>query len=81
LCRNTAIENALVLAERLRAKVETFLFEHQTQRIPVTISVGVASWFDQPDSATRLIADADATLYKAKASGRNRVVVRAAHGV
>jgi diguanylate cyclase (GGDEF)-like protein len=81
LCRGTAIENALVLAERLRAKVETFLFEQHRQRIPVTISVGVASWFDQSDSATQLIAAADAALYKAKAGGRNRVVVRAVHGV
>jgi two-component system, cell cycle response regulator len=80
LCRGTTIENALVLAERLRAKVETFFFEQHRQRIPVTISVGVASWFDQPDSATQLIADADAALYKAKAGGRNHVVVRAVQG-
>jgi diguanylate cyclase (GGDEF)-like protein len=80
LCRGTPIENALALAERLRAKVETFLFVPHRQRIPVTISVGVAAWFDQPDSATQLIADADAALYKAKAGGRNRVVVRAVQG-
>jgi two-component system cell cycle response regulator len=80
LCRGTPIESALVLAERLRAKVETFLFEEHQKRIPVTISVGVAAWFDQPDSATQLIANADAALYKAKAGGRNRVVVRAVRG-
>jgi diguanylate cyclase (GGDEF)-like protein len=80
LCRGTPIENALVLAERLRAKVETFVFGQHAQRIPVTISVGVASWFDQPDSATQLIADADGALYKAKGGGRNRVVVRAVRG-
>ncbi len=74
LCRGSSLDNVLALAERLRAKVETFVFEHHDQRIPVTISVGVASWFDQPDSTTKLIADADAALYKAKARGRNRVV-------
>jgi two-component system cell cycle response regulator len=80
LCRGAIVDNALKLAERLRAKVDTFVFEHHGQRIRITISVGVASWFDQPDSTTQLIADADAALYKAKARGRNRVVVRAAHG-
>jgi two-component system cell cycle response regulator len=79
LCRGAIVDNALKLAERLRAKVETFVFEHHGQRIPVTISVGVASWFDQPDSTAQLIADAEAALHKAKARGRNRVVVRAVH--
>lgn len=78
LCRNTTIQRALVLAERLRAKVETFLFEESRQRIPVTISVGAASWFDQPDSATQLISGADAALYEAKAGGRNCVAVHRA---
>jgi two-component system cell cycle response regulator len=80
LCRGTPVDSALVLAERLRAKVETFAFEQHRERIPLTISVGVASWFDQPDSGTQLVADADAALYKAKDAGRNRVVVRAARG-
>jgi len=80
LCRGEIIDNALVLAERLRARIETFVFEQHRHRIPVTVSVGVASWFDQPDSATRLVADADAALYKAKDAGRNRVVVRAVRG-
>lgn len=77
LCRGETANNALVLAERIRSAVETFGFEHQGRRLGVTVSVGVASWFDQPHSATQVIADADEALYKAKNSGRNRVVVRA----
>jgi two-component system cell cycle response regulator len=80
LCRGTPVDKALVLAERLRAKVETFLFEQNQERIAVTISVGVASWFDHPDSATRLIANADAALYRAKAAGRKRALASAGHG-
>jgi diguanylate cyclase (GGDEF)-like protein len=79
LCRGATVDNALALAERLRAKVETFVFEHQGQRAHVTISLGVASWFDQTDSTTQLIADADAALYEAKEGGRNRVVMRNIH--
>lgn len=74
LCRGVTIDRACVLAERLRAKVETFLFVHHGDRIAVTISVGVAAYVDHPDAATQLIADADAALYNAKRAGRNRVV-------
>jgi diguanylate cyclase (GGDEF)-like protein len=77
LCRGTTADEALMLAERLRASIETFAFEHRGLRIPVTVSVGVASWFEQPNSDTQLIANADGALYKAKDGGRNRVVVRA----
>jgi diguanylate cyclase (GGDEF)-like protein len=79
LCRDTPLVSASGLAERLRAKVETFSVEHHAQRIPVTISIGVASWLDQPDGAMKLISDADAALYDAKRSGRNRVVASATH--
>jgi diguanylate cyclase (GGDEF)-like protein len=75
LCRGVILDNAAALAERLREKVQAFVFEHQGQHIPLTISVGVAPWVDQPDSTTRLIADADAALYDAKDGGRNRVVM------
>jgi diguanylate cyclase (GGDEF)-like protein len=77
LCRGVGANQSLALGERLRSTVETFSFVHQGRRFRVTISVGVAAWFDQPDSGTQLVADADEALYKAKNSGRNRVVVRA----
>jgi diguanylate cyclase (GGDEF)-like protein len=80
LCRGAIIDNALALAQRLRVKVENLVFESHGQRFSVTISVGVASWFDQRDSTTQLISDADAALYEAKAGGRNRVMVCAIHG-
>jgi two-component system cell cycle response regulator len=74
LCRGATLEKASVLAERIRAKIETHLFEHHGTRIPVTISVGVTTFVDHPDATTQLIADADAALYHAKRTGRNRVV-------
>jgi diguanylate cyclase (GGDEF)-like protein len=79
LCRSTGADTALALAERLRVTVEVAPFECDGRRIPITVSVGIASWFDQPDSSKQLIIDADQALYKAKRAGRNRVVVRAAN--
>jgi diguanylate cyclase (GGDEF)-like protein len=74
LCRGATMENASMLAERLRARIETSAFEYQQTPIPVTISVGVASYVEQPDAGTQLIAAADAALYRAKRAGRNRVI-------
>jgi two-component system cell cycle response regulator len=74
LCRGVTLENAALLAERLRSRIEAAPFEYQQKPIPVTISIGVASYFDQPDAGTQLIAAADAALYEAKRAGRNRVV-------
>ncbi len=80
LCRGVSLGNAALLAERLRALVESTVFEYQGQRIAVTISVGVAACADRPDAETQLLADADAALYDAKRGGRNRVVARARSG-
>jgi diguanylate cyclase (GGDEF)-like protein len=74
LCRSAPLEKGAVLAERLRAKVETFLFNHHGTRIAVTISLGVAAFVDNADAQTQFISEADAALYRAKRSGRNRVV-------
>jgi two-component system, cell cycle response regulator len=74
LCRGVTVDNAALLAERLRARIETAAFEYQETHIPVTISIGVAAYVDQADAGTKLIATADAALYEAKRGGRNRVV-------
>jgi two-component system cell cycle response regulator len=74
LCRGVTLDNAALLAERLRGRIAAGEFEYQEKCIPVTISIGVAMYFDQPDAGTQLIADADAALYQAKRAGRNRVV-------
>ena len=76
LCRSATLDNAHALAERLRGMVETCAFVSGGRNIRVTVSVGVASWSDAADDGEQLILDADAALYEAKGSGRNRVVVR-----
>jgi diguanylate cyclase (GGDEF)-like protein len=75
ICRGVDLFGAEAFGERVRAIVESVAFQFQGKRIPVTISVGVAAL---PDPALRepidLISAADAALYQAKKSGRNRVV-------
>jgi diguanylate cyclase (GGDEF)-like protein len=64
-------EEAMMIAERLRSKVEkTPLSE---KRIQITFSLGVASWHGADDSDTQLLKRVDDALYMAKRTGRNRV--------
>jgi diguanylate cyclase (GGDEF)-like protein len=72
LLPETNLEGARSLAENLRARVETHVFEFQNVVIPVTLSLGVAELGDDTEGE-RLIARADEKLYEAKRGGRNRV--------
>jgi diguanylate cyclase (GGDEF)-like protein len=61
------------IAETLRAAVAAAPVPFDGKPIPVTVSIGVATAFST-DDIDALLADADAALYRAKNSGRNRVV-------
>ena len=69
----TAREAAMKVAEDIRKLVANESFEFEGDRIPVTISVGVATIVNEvaPDA---FIKTADENLYKAKKSGRNKVI-------
>ena len=67
------------VAERLRRDVEREAFLTTAGvHIPVTVSIGLASYSGTGDSTSALIRRADEALYAAKRSGRNRVVASAA---
>lgn len=70
-----AVADALEVAERLRHKVSDTLLQHGDQQIHLTVSLGVSGYpeLDVSDEA-QLIALADQALYKAKETGRNRVM-------
>jgi diguanylate cyclase (GGDEF)-like protein len=68
----TSLEQAQALAERLRAALEACPLDSDIGPIAVTTSIGVAADIDA--TLERLLARADAALYRAKAAGRNRVV-------
>ncbi len=70
----TDADIALNIAERLRATVERQPFDiGEGRAVHINVSIGVASFPSQAESADALVAAADAALYAAKQAGRNRV--------
>ena len=70
------MEDAVQVAERMRAAVEAMRLPHEGcgQGAIVTVSVGVASVMTrEAHTARRLIEAADRRLYMAKENGRNRI--------
>jgi two-component system, cell cycle response regulator len=61
------------LAERLRALVAAKPMLAGPYQIPITMSVGAAIASANAQSAPEVLASADAALYRAKQSGRNRI--------
>jgi diguanylate cyclase (GGDEF)-like protein len=66
----TSLDRARESAERIRKQVRAEQFEGGL----VTISIGVAEYPSQGDTATSVIGQADAALYEAKRAGRDRVI-------
>jgi diguanylate cyclase (GGDEF)-like protein len=76
ISRGVELAAAAAAAERLRRAVEEHTFSFEGKTIPVTISVGVARAPGPGIASTAdFVALADATMYEAKRSGRNRVCV------
>ena len=73
ICIETNIEQAIILAERIRQSAESIVHKHATDK-SVTISLGVSQLQNQ-SSLDELMANADQALYTSKRNGRNRVTV------
>ena len=70
LLESTGLENAARMAEKLRKAI----MEHEFPEVKqVTCSFGVTS-YSQGEKGETFISRADSALYKAKESGRNRVI-------
>ena len=85
LLPNTSLENAMMLAERLRVSVERLGMKHPESKYGVvTVSIGVSTCDPmQHDSASgdvvypaMLMNSADNAMYLAKRQGRNRIATQ-----
>lgn len=74
LLPHTDEKGGLILAERMRAQVETYQYSGLESH-NVTISIGMACCSENYDDATMILKAADNALYESKNGGRNRTQV------
>jgi diguanylate cyclase (GGDEF)-like protein len=70
-----SLENTRRRAEALREGMKSLQLEPSGPRPSMTISIGVACSPDHAETREQLVHAADVALYRAKAGGRDRVVV------
>jgi two-component system cell cycle response regulator len=77
---DTDLAFACNIAERLRQSIETtpVKISRAPNQLNITISIGIAQCEGGADSAEKLLHRADQALYRAKRTGRNKVVADAA---
>ena len=71
----TGGEIAKEAAERMRSIVENIEFLHKKELVKITISIGVTQVMPSDETHEAIFHRTDQALYKAKNSGRNRVVL------
>lgn len=74
MLRNADLDHvAVTVAERIRKAVEGTQIEWEGKRIPVTVSLGVATLHTGEKIPDSMVHRADKALYQAKRTGKNRV--------
>lgn len=64
---------AMLVAERIRKKIEENIFKAYDEKLKMTASIGLAIYPDDSQEVSDLIERADKALYVAKSSGKNIV--------
>ena len=73
ILRDTDGERAFLICERIRRSLENYPFMYEDKKLPVTISMGIATLAAQNyPNPKALVKAADEFLYSAKHKGRNR---------
>jgi diguanylate cyclase len=80
LLPRTQVEDARVVLERVRIEISQRSIPQPAEALKVTVSIGLASVKDAWISADECVKSADAALYIAKESGRNRICLAEEEG-
>jgi diguanylate cyclase (GGDEF)-like protein len=74
LLPNTDIEQAIVLATDIKESIASLAIPSKNGSISCTVSIGISEFSTQFDGFGEFLNDADIKLYRAKESGRNKII-------
>ncbi|GHV06162.1 GGDEF domain-containing protein [Campylobacterota bacterium] len=74
LLLNASEEGAIMVAENIRTRFEAYAFSAAGSALHKTVSIGISNYPSDADGMWRAIKCADVALYRAKDTGRNRVI-------
>ena len=75
LLPETEAEGAVRAGERFRQAVEAAVLDYEGKQLSVAVSAGVCEVAEHTKSSKELLRHADIAMYRAKGTGRNRVVL------
>jgi len=73
LLSDASRDNAVAFAQRLQEHLAQTPLVHAGERIPLTLSIGVADMLAGDATAEAVLSRSDLALYRAKQAGRNRI--------
>ncbi len=74
LLPGTGMDEALIVAQRVRRNIEQHALKIDQASVHITVSLGIAALRDGEDTLDAMFLRADQALYLAKESGRNRAL-------
>lgn len=74
LMKNTNLTTAYNILDVVRKNIESACVDDEGQKIRFTVSIGVAEYPATSADVKQILMDADTALYKAKQTGKNKVV-------
>ena len=78
ILNDSSVEDAKIVAERIRQLAKRLVVEHEGESISFTVSLGLAQFSPDFKGAMAWLECADQALYEAKENGRNQYRIYAA---
>ena len=80
ILNDSSVEDAKIVAQRIRQLAQRLVVEHEGESISFTVSLGLAQFSPDFKGAMAWLECADQALYEAKENGRNQYRIYAAPG-
>lgn len=68
------LNSTMLVAEKIRRTISELEFYSEKEQFSVTVSIGISELLDPNDNMEDMLKRSDDSLYKAKKTGRNRIV-------